>query len=200
MDKATRRRGEIVEAAYKVFSEKGYHATRIEDITSELDIAHGLFYYYFDNKLDIFTKVIDEVIERISVGVMEDGPAASNSLEESMEQIERGGRKLLDLITDDPRVSMILFYEALGIDASINQKMQDAFDLFASYSEMYFHNGIEKGFLRPDFPVRETAQALIAMIFEASRRVALARNRSEAKEVWIEAIKGLLVRGLAVEK
>jgi AcrR family transcriptional regulator len=190
MDKTTRRRSEIIEAAYNVFSEKGYHATRIEDITSELNIAHGLFYYYFNSKLDIFTKVIDEVIERISVGVME----------EYVEQIERGGRKLLDLFTDDPRVSMLLFYEALGIDASINQKIQEAFDLFASYTEMYFRNGIEKGYLRSDFPVRETAQALNAMIFEAARRVALARNRSKAKKVWIEAVKGLLLRGLALDE
>jgi AcrR family transcriptional regulator len=29
-----RRRMEIIQAAYEIFAEKGYHATKIEDITS----------------------------------------------------------------------------------------------------------------------------------------------------------------------
>jgi TetR/AcrR family fatty acid metabolism transcriptional regulator len=43
----------IVEAAIKVFAEKGYHGTRISDIAKHAEIAYGLVYHYFKNKEEI---------------------------------------------------------------------------------------------------------------------------------------------------
>ena len=37
------RRRQILQAAEKVFSEKGYHQTNIADIARELKIGHGTF-------------------------------------------------------------------------------------------------------------------------------------------------------------
>ncbi len=74
MDKASRKRTEILDAAYKVISEKGYHRTRIEDIALETGMAQGLLYRYFDNKHDLFSQIIDRVIARITEGVMSDTP------------------------------------------------------------------------------------------------------------------------------
>ena len=197
MDIASRRRSEIIQAAYKVFSEKGYHSTRIEDIASELNVAHGLFYHYFQNKLDIFSQIIDEVIIRITNGVITDAPDASDTLEEYGEQIQRLGERLLELFRDDPHISKILFYEALGIDDRINQKIQDAFDLFGQYTGMYVKNGVEKGFLRPDIPVKETALAINAMTFEAARRIAESKDKARARKQWTKAIMGLMLQGMS---
>ena len=59
------RRNEIIEAAYEVFSTKGYTATGIADIAERLGIGHGTFYRYFKNKRDILDQVIDYGVERI---------------------------------------------------------------------------------------------------------------------------------------
>ncbi|MGO8880911.1 MAG: TetR family transcriptional regulator [Desulfomonilaceae bacterium] len=59
------RRHSIVEAAVQIFSQKGYHRTKIQDITNALGISTGTFYIYFGNKRDLFVEVIDHVFRTI---------------------------------------------------------------------------------------------------------------------------------------
>ncbi|MBQ9059441.1 MAG: TetR/AcrR family transcriptional regulator [Atopobiaceae bacterium] len=44
----------IVQAALKVFVEKGYHNAGITDITNEAGVATGTFYIYFDGKYSLY--------------------------------------------------------------------------------------------------------------------------------------------------
>lgn len=51
------RREEIIEAAYRLFEEKGYEQTMISDISQALGISQGLPYRYFRSKLDLLDAV-----------------------------------------------------------------------------------------------------------------------------------------------
>lgn len=44
---------EILDAAGELFHEKGYQATRIEDIAARIGILRGSLYYYIDSKEDL---------------------------------------------------------------------------------------------------------------------------------------------------
>jgi AcrR family transcriptional regulator len=197
MDKASRKRAEILEAAYRIFSEKGYHATRIEDIALELGMAQGLFYRYFHNKLDIFSQIIDEIISNITQGIVADSPDSTNTLEEYIAQLKRAVGKLFDRFVEDPFMSKLLFYEALGIDDAINRKIQDAFDLFGKYSSLYLKRGVAKGFLRSDIRIKETAFAFNAIVFEGARRISQSKDKARARRYWTEAIVDLMIDGTA---
>ena len=50
----------IFEASMKLFSEKGYEGTSIEEITSEVGVAKGTLYYHFTSKEEIFNFLISE--------------------------------------------------------------------------------------------------------------------------------------------
>ncbi|WP_298938500.1 TetR/AcrR family transcriptional regulator [uncultured Ruegeria sp.] len=56
VDKA-KMRGEILDAAMKVFVEKGYHASSVSDVARAASLAKGTLYIYFDGK-DAMTKAI----------------------------------------------------------------------------------------------------------------------------------------------
>ncbi|OCN01629.1 transcriptional regulator [Clostridium sp. W14A] len=53
------RKQEILDAAMKLFSEKGYDKTSISDIAESLKIAQGLCYRYFASKEALFEAAID---------------------------------------------------------------------------------------------------------------------------------------------
>ncbi|MDR3053667.1 MAG: TetR/AcrR family transcriptional regulator [Coriobacteriales bacterium] len=57
------RRQEIVDTARILFVQKGYTSTAISDIASEMRVAQGLVYHYFDSKLEILYAVLDELID-----------------------------------------------------------------------------------------------------------------------------------------
>ena len=59
------RKQEIIDAAIRVFSTKGYHRAKVRDITEALGISTGTFYIYFANKRELFMEVVDDVLRTI---------------------------------------------------------------------------------------------------------------------------------------
>ena len=57
------RRNQILDAATKVFAEKGFHPTTIKDITREAGIADGTIYNYFENKTALMLGILDRMNE-----------------------------------------------------------------------------------------------------------------------------------------
>ena len=52
------RKAQIIGAALKVFCEKGFESTSIDDVCKKAGVSHGLFYHYFENKKTLFHEVI----------------------------------------------------------------------------------------------------------------------------------------------
>ncbi len=50
----------IFETSMKLFAEKGYDATSVEDITETVGVAKGTLYYHFSSKEEIFNFLIEE--------------------------------------------------------------------------------------------------------------------------------------------
>ena len=61
-EKGERRRKELLKIAYRMFVEKGYDNTSIEDIINEAGIAKGTYYYHFPSKQATLEAVIDMMI------------------------------------------------------------------------------------------------------------------------------------------
>ena len=69
------RRGEIMQAARRLFLEKGVASTTIEQITSRAKVAKGTFYLYFSSKEDVLAALADrygdELLEQIKAAIAE---------------------------------------------------------------------------------------------------------------------------------
>lgn len=162
-----------------------------------MGIGHGTFYRYFENKRDIAVNVVKRAIERVAVVVEGEDPNVTDSLDEYRQQVVRIGNKLFELFLDDPHLSAVFFYESKSIDPEITTRIQDAHDLFASFTERYLRNGIDKGFLRQDLDSGTTAYAINSMIFEAADRLIRSESQEAERDRWIAAATGLMFEGMA---
>lgn len=59
------RSAQIRRAALKLFNEKGFSATRLEDVAEEAGVSKGTIYLYFENKEDLFFAIIRGVVPEI---------------------------------------------------------------------------------------------------------------------------------------
>lgn len=57
--KPEERRAEMVTAAARLFAEQGFVRTSVAEIVSAVDVAKGLFYYYFTTKDDMVKAVVE---------------------------------------------------------------------------------------------------------------------------------------------
>lgn len=62
-NKKVLKRKVILEAAAKVFSQKGYIDSSIKNITDEASVAVGSFYSYFNNKEEVLEQIYEEIFQ-----------------------------------------------------------------------------------------------------------------------------------------
>ncbi len=61
------RPGELAAAALELFIERGFSATRLDDVAKRAGVSKGTLYLYFDSKEELFKTVIQEgIVSRIA--------------------------------------------------------------------------------------------------------------------------------------
>ena len=64
--KRIKRKDLILESAVSIFSQHGYHHTKLEQITESLGLTDKSIYYYFNSKGDLFIEVILSVQSKLN--------------------------------------------------------------------------------------------------------------------------------------
>jgi TetR/AcrR family fatty acid metabolism transcriptional regulator len=98
--KSDQKRRRILEAAVKVFAQKGYHGARVAAIASGAGVADGTIYLYFHNKEDILVSLFDEVMDehlqqaRRELGAVHGAPARLAAIARHHLRVLGGNRDL----------------------------------------------------------------------------------------------------------
>lgn len=56
----------LLDGGIEVFSTRGFHAARVDDIVKAANTSHGTFYLYFSNKEDLFHALVADVAEQMA--------------------------------------------------------------------------------------------------------------------------------------
>ena len=71
----------IFETSMKLFADKGYDATSIEEITATVGVAKGTLYYHFSSKEEIFNFLVDEGVKLLKNSISIKTERLNNSLD-----------------------------------------------------------------------------------------------------------------------
>lgn len=63
-------RKRLLATARKLFVERGYHATRPQDIAKAAGLGHGTFYLHFADKRECFLAFVDDAREEVDAAIM----------------------------------------------------------------------------------------------------------------------------------
>ena len=99
----------ILEAALRLFAERGYEAVSVSDIAGELGITKGALYRHYRSKRDIFDSILARMEQRdaeqaASHGLPEDTPAQEGDAyrSASVERVVGFGKAMFRYWTEDP--------------------------------------------------------------------------------------------------
>lgn len=104
----------ILEAARKVFTEKGYAATRTRDIADEAGINLALLNYYFRSKEKLFFHIMTETVQELVAFML---PIINNEETSLDEKIEIFAHKYIEVVTKNPNLPLFLSSEIQKADS-----------------------------------------------------------------------------------
>ena len=97
----------ILEAAKKVFIQKGLDGARLEEIATEAGINKALLHYYFRSKENLFETIFDQMIEKI----VPNFTVIIESNKPIEEKIELFVHRYIDFVGENPQIPIFLITE-----------------------------------------------------------------------------------------
>ena len=140
------RRAQVLDAARRLFAERGYHATSVNDIIVAADIARGTFYLYFESKRAIFEELLDEFFTTLAGTVrrIDVSPGAPPPLAQMLDNL----RRIFAALEARRPVVRILLRSAGGIDEEFDRKLADFYGRVAELIERALRTGMDMGLVR----------------------------------------------------
>ena len=130
----------IFEASMKLFAEKGYDATSIEEITATVGVAKGTLYYHFSSKEEIFNFLVEEGIKLLQNSI----DIKTSKLPNYIDKLKAIILIQIKIVVKYEDIITILLTQFLGKKAR-NQKCQKLVYEYINKIEEIVKEGIKKG-------------------------------------------------------
>ena len=102
-----RRRQQIIVAAKRVFSERGFSKTTMEDIAREAELSPGTLYLYFKNKDELYASLSLRILQYMNIR-LEDVKKEKDS--DPAQKIASIKEALFDVYQFDPMILINMFH------------------------------------------------------------------------------------------
>ena len=163
-----KKRQQILNAAYIVFSRKGYHRATVDEIIALADTGKGTVYNYFVNKEQLFYTLIKErsaPFEAILAGIVP-------SSELPLQKVETIIKAFLEFYKENADLWRVVMYEVRGLgvegytDFTLEQrnKYQDWFTQTTGMIEKVLLEGKEQGVIRANCDANRVSYGLFSVI------------------------------------
>jgi AcrR family transcriptional regulator len=190
-----KRRGQIIEAAMKVFSEKGFDKARVDDIVDESGLSKGAVYWYFKSKDEIIQAAFDQFFDFDQQGLqlLVDQPGTTR---------ERLRAYSLMMVQNVVQINSLLplayqFYAAATRQSLMQESFQRYFQTYNDLLSKLLRQGIERGELKL---MNEQAVATQLMaLMEGMILLWVLQGSTFDAEAFVRDMINTLFDGLAVE-
>lgn len=147
----------ILDVSFRLFREKGYDHTTIQDITDALGMSKGAVYHHFKSKEEILDKISDRYYDEM-------GWFKSVRLDPGLSGLEKV-RQVLTLLLSDPgkleldRVTVMTTLDPKLVDLTLRSSLKDA----APFLEKLLREGVADGSITLRQP-KEFSQAFMILM------------------------------------
>ncbi|MER3537159.1 MAG: TetR/AcrR family transcriptional regulator [Thermus sp.] len=150
------RKQEILTAASKLFSQKGFHATSIRHLAKALGVQGGSLYAHISSKEEILVEIVRRAAERfLSIGEDLSGSP--------VEKLRRLIQKHLEVIAEEQASATVFFHEWKFLPEEKRRQVLLWRDTYERLVQRVVEEGVEAGVFRVENPRLATLFLLSAL-------------------------------------
>lgn len=172
-------RERILEAAERVFSEKGYYETRMEDIADILGVSKRTLYLYYKNKEELFRAMCADAPSAIREKLRPclDGKDSDDACS-----------AFFDLSTEQPANGLEFeIIAAASRNPALRKIERNLFESEFEVVSQFLHEMKMRDTLSRDFDVPRMARILLAVYRGLMVDLLMGVKKSEVKQAWTDA-------------
>lgn len=157
---ATQTRDAIVGVCLRLFAERGFSSTSVDEIARTAGITKGAIYWHFANKDALFTGIltlIRDVWTHTILRPMAEDASPRRRLETLFENYER-------LFVEDPHVCLFLHRVLLEADERFASQVDAVFEQSASMIARVIDEGVRTGDFRQDVDGPALARLIVSSL------------------------------------
>lgn len=183
----------IFEASMKLFAEKGYDATSIEEITANVGVAKGTLYYHFTSKEEIFYFLVEEGIKLMQNSI----DIKTSKLNNYIDKLKAIVLIQIKVVVKYENLITILLSQFWGKEER-NQKCKEQVYNYISKIEEIVKEGIQNGEIKKGNP-EAIASEIYGLICSA---LVYKLRKDEPLDVikLYHEFEGTVINGLKIEK
>lgn len=193
MNKATKTRSRILDAAVRVFAEKGYHDARMSEIVEVSQTSKGGVYHHFTSKDAIFLALIDKFISLLEERLR----AALNEEEHGLQRVDAALNVCMATFRQYQKLAKIALVWAVGLGKTFEKKRREINDHFAGIIQEYLEQAVTDGSI-PPLDTEVAAHAWMGALNEVILRWIY--TGTPEPERATPALRTLLLRSIGVSK
>ncbi len=152
------KQAEILQAALRIFRQKGYHAASMQDLADAVGLQKGSLYYYVSSKEDLLTalygKFIGAFTQQLSAIVRQPLPAS--------EKLRLAIESHLIALSEQLELFTVYVSEQRFLNSRLRQRIRAEAEHHAELLEKILTQGVEEGEFR-EIDVTITAHAILGM-------------------------------------
>lgn len=153
----------LLESAERLFVEKGFHDTSINDIAEDADFSRTSVYQYFNNKEEIYLCILERYTDLLTRRVL-DATARASGVPEKIRAFVEGIR---GVAREKPNFFQLFFIQRHQLEPRLSAELKN--QLNARRRELenvfrdFYRQGIEKGEVR-DIGVKDASNLFFAQV------------------------------------
>jgi len=136
-----RTRAEIVAAAERHFAERGFEATRLDDIADDVGIRRAAIFYHFGDKQELYTEMLRAVFGAWTGALPTEGTPA--------ERLEAALTGWIDFVAERPTVARLILREAANTQPGVVSSFAREASAPTTWFRAVIDEGVESGELKP---------------------------------------------------
>lgn len=169
-------RARILNSATKIFAEKGFDGSRIDEIAEDAGINKRMLYHYFGSKEDLYVEVLRFNYDKIYIL----SKNVFNMANDPKENVSRAVRAYFYFLAENEAFVRLTSWEALNGGRFAKKVIPQFFDLVELEFDDLIKDGIKRHYFRPDIDIRQAIVSVQALCLNYFNR------REIVQSLWQE--------------
>jgi len=181
-------RERLLESAKRLFSQRGYYATSVEDIVESAGFSKGTFYFYFKSKEELFKSLVEEmhlsIVKRLESFLERDLPLEDALIEHA--------KVFLEDIYQNRHIAQIFLFQLVGT----NEEFRELYYTKIAHWRELLVRMVGRAIQRGEITYKNAEN--IVNLYSGLLRTLVLEYVFREREPDLERVKGLAQEGVKV--